>query len=351
MLDPDEVSERQQAYAEVIATYGQREQLTICAIGWTERIVPDQGEDVIRHMLARFEQHQADDQDASGKDPLRGARSNYRKLVDGAGPVSQQHELFLELVLDGRVAGGMMQRLGQGTREVGAALLLRQEAEHLRRMLESADITAGPLLAPRELAAAIRVAFSPDVRQTRSLMERNGAERGVAVENAWPTATRARMTHFEADGWYFRSYFVREWPRIDVSPEYLWPLLRGTGSSRTFSVIMEPIAQSHSMAEWNRRAIDLKAHRDRKERMGQQVTPEDEAAEAAHQELGQQLADGFTQMRFQGFITVAAPSLEELEAECARVTTAASQARLQLEWMIGQQEVGMRATLPLGRGR
>lgn len=181
LLDPDEVSERQQAYAEVIATYGQREQLTICAIGWTERIVPDQGEDVIRHMLARFEKHQADDQDTSGEDPVRGARSNYRKLVDGAGPVSQQHELFLELVLDARVAGGMMQRLGQGTREVGAALLLRQEAEHLRRMLEAADITAGPLLAPRELAATIRVAFSPEVRHTRSLMERNGAERAMPV--------------------------------------------------------------------------------------------------------------------------------------------------------------------------
>ena len=49
---------------------------------------------------------------------------------------------------------------------------------------------------------------------------------------------------------------------------------------------------------------------------------------------------------------MSAPSLEELEAECARVTTAAaSQARLQLERMFGQQDVGMRATLPLGRGR
>lgn len=340
LLDAAELAEVQAAYASVIADYG-REEASVCAIGWVERIVPDQGEDVVRHMLSRF-------RDRQGLDP---ARENYRQLVEGARAVSQQHELFLVLVLSGKLAAGEMYRRGHGTREVGAALILRDEAVHLRRLLEAEDITAGPILEPRELAQALRVAFLPELRATRSLMERHGAEKGVPMENAWPAFVRTRMNYLEADGWYHRTYFVREWPRTEVGPDFLAPLMREAGAMRSFSVVMEPIPISRSMSEWRKREMDLASRRSTQEKLRQVHTPAQEAEERAHQELGEQIADGHVQVRFRGFVTVSAASMDELESECAEVTRAASQSRLELELMYGQQEYGFAATLPMGRGR
>ena len=63
-----------------------------------------------------------------------------------------------------------------------------------------------------------------------------------------------------------------------------------------------------------------------------------------------ELADGHAEYRFSGYVTVSAPDRAGLDAACAEVEQAASQAHLELRRLYGQQEEAFTWTLPLARG-
>ena len=173
LLDPGQLVQLPEHYAQIVATYGLRDTLSVCGIGWIECIIPDQGEDAITLMEQRFRKYQAGDTAAANGDddvpfdPKRRTRNNYRTLVRTVGGVSQQHELYFQIVLSGAAAGALMTRRGDGDRDSGAALILHEEADALREALKGAQIMVGPLLTPRELAAALRIAFMPEMRPPR----------------------------------------------------------------------------------------------------------------------------------------------------------------------------------------
>ena len=63
-----------------------------------------------------------------------------------------------------------------------------------------------------------------------------------------------------------------------------------------------------------------------------------------------ELADGHASFRYAGFLTVAAPSEPELAAACDAVHHAASQARVVIRRLYGDQAGAYTCTLPLARG-
>ena len=70
-------------------------------------------------------------------------------------------------------------------------------------------------------------------------------------------------------------------------------------------------------------------------------------AVARHEE---ELADGHAAVRFAGYVTVSARTLDELERHCSEIEHSAQMARLELLRLYGQQEVAFTYTLPLCRG-
>ena len=63
-----------------------------------------------------------------------------------------------------------------------------------------------------------------------------------------------------------------------------------------------------------------------------------------------ELADGFAEMRFAGFVTVSARDDEELERASGEIEHAGQLARLEFQRMYGEQEAAFTNTLPLCRG-
>jgi hypothetical protein len=338
LLDTEEQAARQTAYADLLATFGLRPQAGIVRMWWVERVIPDGGEGVIRQMNARFEEQPRGSW-------LQRAQDNYRQLVADSIPISQQHQVLFGLVLSGAAA-----RARSRNKEEAAARMLLDEAGRLREMLEAADIRTDNPLSPREWAAEIRSAFRPDLRSTRALMERHGAEKGIPISNAWPAYVETSASWIAVDGFYHRVYAVREWPRTDVGPDFLAPLLRETTVSRAVAVAMEPVPVQRSQSRWKHQEVKLRGARDDRDRLKQIHTPQHQADEAAHLELGQQIAEGHIQVRYRGFVAVTARSLEDLELECGEVETSASQSRLELETMTWQQAEGLVNCLPLGAG-
>jgi hypothetical protein len=63
-----------------------------------------------------------------------------------------------------------------------------------------------------------------------------------------------------------------------------------------------------------------------------------------------ELAEGHASFRYAGFLTVSAPSAEELVTACDTVQHAAGQCRLALRRLYGDQAAAYTCTLPLARG-
>ncbi len=63
-----------------------------------------------------------------------------------------------------------------------------------------------------------------------------------------------------------------------------------------------------------------------------------------------ELASGFGEFRYAGYVTVSARDVDELEHACAAMENRALQCRLQLRRLNGVQDAAFPNTLPLGLG-
>jgi hypothetical protein len=320
LLDPDEQAQRIQAWAMVIASYARQSPVEF--VQWLERIVPDEDEGVIRYMRERF-----------------------------AHPTGHRHEVLITLTISERGWHRQMKRAGQGNLERGACVMLAQEASHLKNLLEGAGVTCSPVLSPRAYAAEIRAAYDPGLRARRAAIERAGGRPDVHPANAWPRRLREHFDSLESDGWWSRTYWVAEWPRVEVGPNFLSPLLLRSTCLRSIACIMEPLTSREAVADHRRALMAVEQDRKDRARTGFTDMPHHEAEEDLVVQLGRELADGHVSVRFSGYVTVTAHDAEELDQACQEVEQLASQSHLELERLIGAQEVAHTYTLPIGRGR
>ena len=132
----------------------------------------------------------------------------------------------------GRVGAGrpvVGRRPGRGGRRAA------REAAALQRLLEEADATVEGVLGPGALAAVVREASAPM------------AAAGTADPDApapawpWPMAVEPSWDAVRTDGTWHATYWVAEWPRVDVTPDFLGPLLFSP-LRRTVSLVMEPVS-------------------------------------------------------------------------------------------------------------
>jgi hypothetical protein len=162
-------------------------------------------------------------------------------------------------------------------------------------------------------------------------------------------ATSVEWSRVRTDANWHATYWIAEWPRIDVGPDFLAPLLLGP-LRRSIGVVMEPVSPSRAVrAVEQARTADI-ADSELRRRGGFLSTARRarEAELVARRET--ELADGHGSYRFSGYVTVTAPSAPQLEAWCETTEHAAGQARLELRRLYGDQERALLCTLPLCRG-
>jgi hypothetical protein len=85
-------------------------------------------------------------------------------------------------------------------------------------------------------------------------------------------------------------------------------------------------------------------------RFGQAETARDQQAYSSTRRREVELAAGYNEVRFAGFVTVTASDLERLRDAAAEVKRDAARSRLELRPMYGQQAEAFTFTLPLCRG-
>jgi hypothetical protein len=326
-------------WASILAGYALRSS-PITRLQWIERTLPDDGQAVARHFRER-----------AATDAPQAALRVYSQAIAEAREVGSQHECLLAVRVDARRSWRQVRQAGGRDLDRGACALLLRELASLAESLEAMGITAEAVLSPRALAEVVRSAYEPEARPALRVIHGADTDGGPHPRNAWPQATAERLSSFQAGRRAVHAtYHVREWPRVEVGPGFLAPLMLDARAQRTISMTLEPIPAAQAEREL-RRAQASDVSDDTLRQKGGWLTSFRQLREQENvQRAEQELADGHASYRFTAYVTVTASGVDELEAACAEVEQAASRAHLELERLLAQQELAFTYTLPLCEG-
>lgn len=339
LLDSSEQERKLDAWGSVLASLA-RDGSPVRRLQWIERTLPAQGDELAAHLQA--ERDRAVPLDS-------GLVASYIELVESAAPVTQEHEVLLALQIDERRGARELRRMGGGA-EAACELVLR-EAEGLAERLSIAEITVFGLLRPRRYAETIRDAFDPFGRQARARAALGEEERaGVDPAQMGPLADETSWDRYRTDSAFHATFWIASWPRHDVGPAFLTPLLMQTTSLRTVAVCIEPVAHRVAIRKAEAARTAEVADEMQRERQGFMTTARIRLRQQAADRREEELADGHAEMRFAGYVTVSARSEAELERIATEVEHAAALARLELQRLYGEQDAGFTFGLPLCRG-
>ena len=304
-------------------------------IQWLERTVPAQGDELARWLH--------DERDPAV--PLRGTPviESYLELITTTTRASQEHEVLIAVQIDAR-------RAADGWRDGGTRALIEQ-TERLSDALEAAEVSVLGALGPGQLARVLRTAFDPYARAELAALEAADPTRdGLAETQAWPLGAREHWEHYRSDGALHATFWIGQWPRVDVSPMFMDALLGRSSVVRTVAVTFEPIAPDRSTREAEAAVTRDRADRELRHRFGQAETARQRQAQEAALRREAELAAGHAEVRVAGFVTVSGRDADDLRRACSEVHEQAVRARLELHRMYGQQADAFAFTLPLCRG-
>jgi hypothetical protein len=346
LLDAADQERRLARYGVLLGSLA-RESSPVRRVGWVERTVPADADELGRYLAEER------------RLPLgSGPVSSYLELADAAPAVTQDHEILVVLQVDARRAGKDARRGGGG--DLGACRVLTRELSHVAEQLGRGGVEVLGALPPRMYARLIRDGFDPFARTARHRSATmNGEPAGAPPadvapsrwgQSAWPVAREDGWGLCKVDGALARTYWISGWPRTDVHATFLVPLLMHTSVPRAVALVMEPVAPSRAMRKVEAARTDDAAEAVRRQRQGFITSARRRLQEQATAQREAELAAGHQELRFAGFVTVHARDVDELEASCAEVETAARRCALELEVMYGEQAAALTFTAPLCRG-
>lgn len=336
LLDAAEQERKLDGWGSVLAGLA-REGSPVRRLQWIERTLPAQGDE-----LASYFQSQRD-----RAVPLdSGLVASYIELVESAAPVTREHEILLALQIDERRGAREMRRLGGGV-EAACALLLR-EAESLAEQLSVAEVTVFGVLRPRRYAETIRDAFDPYGRQSRGRAAVGDPEReGIDPALMGPVAAQETWSGYRTDSAHHITAWISDWPRTDVGPAFLTPLLMQTTALRTVAVCIEPVPHLKAIRKAEAARTAEVAEELQRERQGFMTSARLRRRQQAAARREEELADGHAEMRFTGFVGFDGRSDAEAERHFGEGEHAAALAHLGLQRLYGEQAAAFCNLLPL----
>lgn len=339
LRDGAEKERKLEAWGEVLSSIA-RDGSPVRRLQWIERTLPARPDELAAYLQAERDRELPLDSNIV---------SSYIELIEEAAPASEEHEILLALQISERLAARELRRLGGG--QAGACEILIREAEALAEQLSLAEVTVIGLLSPTRYAETIRDAYDPFGRQARSRATLADPDPGgIDPSQMGPLADESGWSHYRTDSTFHRTYWISEWPQMDVGPAFLAPLLMAGSMLRTVSVTIEPVAHSAALRRAEAARTAEIAEEMQRDRQGFVTTARVRRRQQAAGVREEELADGHGLVRLAGYVSGGAASLEALDRGGPDLEHAAQRARLRLQPLYGEQEAGFAFTLPLGRG-
>jgi hypothetical protein len=345
LLAEAEQERRLTRWGRVLAAVARNDSLVrrVCVL---ERTVPSDGDEMQRYLV------EAGDGALPLADP---AARSYQALLQGAGDVTQDHELFVAIQVDERRAA-VHRRRGQSRPETdalqAACRVLVRELSTFASRFDPADVVVEGALSARMLKRAIRLAYDPYGRERASRLAAIAPDAAASGAPAFgPVAADTAWDCYRTDSAIHRTYWVAQWPRLAVGPAFLTPLLIGAQAVRSVAVTFEPVPPARARRAVEAAATSEEADEQLRVERGFRTTARRLKQRQATLQREHELAEGHQEVRFAGYVTVSARDRDELDAACDEVEQSAHQAYLDLQPLWGQQDVGFtQGALPIGRG-
>lgn len=330
LLDPGEQQRRVSGWGRVLAAACRSGR--IARIQVSERTLPDSGTGLAEWWRTH------------GTDDGSWAATTYAELIERAGPAGERHATTISLALDMKAASRQIRTSGGGMR--GAAAVLRQEMTTLTTALRTAELASTGWLIPGEVAVILRGAYDPAAAPA---LERHG-DLGRDLATAGPVAVTETWDRLRSDSAHHAVLWITEWPRSQVYPGFLAPLVLSNGILRTLALHYTPVRADQAARDLRKKKTELISDAAQRRKIGQ---IEDAATSAELDDVLQQEADltaGHGILRVSGLVSVSAPTVDELDAAVAAVEQAAIQASCEIRRLVGQQaQAFTAAALPLCR--
>ncbi|WP_241236984.1 SCO6880 family protein [Georgenia faecalis] len=330
LLAPGDQERRVSAWGRVLAT--------CCASGRISRIqvlertLPDAGEGVRRY----WAEH--------GTNDGGWAATEYDQLVEESLPTSERHETTISISLDMTRARRAIRAEGGGV--AGAAAVLRRELNTVFAALSAADIILEGWVQPDDLAAILRLAYDPTAAHTL-----HRADVGHDPSTAGPVLVHEHLDHLRTDSGVHAVYWISEWPRSEVFPSFLSPVLLSAGIRRAISIVAQPLTTAEAMRSVRKERVEYQTDAAQRQRIGQIADYASEQEWADVNQRERDLVAGHGDLRFAGFLCVTAPDLDALQAARSAIEQAAIQSGCETRLLLGQQaQAFTAAALPLCRG-
>jgi hypothetical protein len=315
LLGSDEQDRRVGAWASVLASLA-REGSPVHRVQWVAASFPDDGHGLRSYLAAE-----------AVPDVASVCTASYDALLADMDSHTCAHHVVLALQV----------RLTKSV-EVGCATLAR-EMGSLVRLLADADVQVESVLSADDLAHQLLRTYEPHA----------GLAGLPPPQDHWPMALQESWSDVRVDGMVHATFWVAEWPRSEVRSDFLAPLLLGSSRS-ALAVVMEPLGPDAAVRKVEAsRTADL-ADSELRRRGGFVSTARHARQSEVLARREAELAEGHASFRYSGYVTVSAPSQEELVATCDAVQHAAGQSRLALRRLYGDQASAYTCTLPLCRG-
>ena len=350
LLGPIDQDARIASWARVLSAMA-RERSEVHRIQWIETCLPDDASSVRNHWSTHA---------VLGADTPAGR--SYGALVDESAPVTRRHRVLLSLSIHTSHSSRAIRSAGHGLAGIGT--VLAREVLALHRALDGADISVEGVLGPGALARVIGETYAPTAGATGHSAadsidpegDHSGGEPPVSRGShrpgtpwPWPMAVEPHWDAVHTDATWHATYWIAEWPRIDVTPDFLGPVLFSS-LRRSVVMVMEPVSPSRAARQVAQaRTADI-ADGELRRRGGFLVTARHTREKESVEDRDTELADGHAQYRFSGYVTLTADSRRELDAARPVLEQAAGQARIELRLLFGEQDTAFACSLPLGRG-
>ncbi|SOE15097.1 hypothetical protein SAMN06272775_6031 [Streptomyces sp. 2323.1] len=300
-----------------------------------ERTVPDSGDALKRY----WNEH------GNADTPLAGPI--YGDLLAAAGPAAAPHEAYVALALDLKAARRLINQAGGGLS--GAFTILAQTASSFDQAARNAGLTPTGWLPAEEIAAVIRTAYDPATSAALDQWSTTGRPQADPAA-AGPVVLIEKADRIQTDSAHHTTFWIENWPRVEMSPGFLHGLLFTSSVRRALSLSYDPKSLDSALKDVQRRKATVIADAAERQRKGQVDSEEDSVEYADIKQRERQLISGHADVGLTGLLTVSADTGEELNAACAAIETAAADSFIDLRPLTWQQaEAFTNAALPLAR--
>jgi len=261
--------------------------------------------------------------------------------------MTTRHEVLVAVTVDARRVQLARDR-DESVDDAVAALVL-EELRLVTVRLEDAGLRVDVPLSPGEVREVLRTRLDPSVQARFAALQRAGFRDALSEHNSGPLAVALDLQRVQIDGAWHRGYWIAEWPRPELHPAWMEPLLLHAGGVRTIAVTFEPIPPSRSQRQIDRDATRLASDEEQRAKRGFRIGARHRRAQDAVLEREHEIVAGYAELEYAGFVTVTAASVDELDAVCGEYEHAAAQVGLELRALDGQHDTALGACLPIGR--